>query len=221
MLQLSDKLIFSSGGNRICYVHPQDPNHCLKIIRPDRIPSLRRADKHFWSRLLPLDYYDENRVEHASLSFLHENHSHEIRQHLPKSYGMTLTDLGWAHETDLIRDESGLISETLEQYIWNHGIDIIASRCINSFKENWSLDTPSTRALIPHNIVLQRSKAEDRLILIDGFGRKPTFGKFIPKTNRRGLYQRRMNDFDARIKKLLRRKQTDTGPIGRLNNLKR
>lgn len=220
-IYLSNELIFSSGGNRICYHHPKHHDRCLKVLRPDRLPHQRRAAKHWLARLLPLSYYDENRVEYEALQYLHHTYSDTIRQHLPTSYGIKQTNHGWAHETTLVRDRDGLISQTLEQYIWENGLDQTAQDCIARFKKSWESETPNTRALIPHNMVIQRDDQDSCLILIDGFGRKPSLSRVKSNTSNAGLYKRRISDFDARIKKLIQRKAQNNGPTERLENLMR
>ncbi len=35
MLQLKTEEAFAKGGNRLCFVHPQDPSLCVKVRRPD------------------------------------------------------------------------------------------------------------------------------------------------------------------------------------------
>ena len=217
MLKLSHNKPFSSGGNRVCYRHPQAPDRCLKILRPDRSPEARRREKRFPANFRPLSYFDENITEMAVLRHLHQNFPEAIRRHLPESFGMVETDLGPAHATSLITDADGRISQTLEQYIWENGLDEVATRSIDSFKQNWSTSPPNTRDLIPHNLVFQRDNEHQQVFLIDGLGRKPSFsrrGKASPTR-----CKRRMADLDARIARLLHRKQTNTGPTERLNNL--
>jgi len=45
MITLKDKEPFTSGGNRLCFRHPANPERCLKVIRSDRTPAIRRAEK--------------------------------------------------------------------------------------------------------------------------------------------------------------------------------
>lgn len=221
MIRLNDQRPFASGGNRICYRHPADAKRCLKVLRPDRSPVLRRKEKKFPSNLRPLKYFDENQVELEALNFLHANYPEAVRRHLPQSFGMVQTDLGHAHATSLITDADGLISQTLEQYIWEHGLDDTVSQSIENFKDDWCTQPPKTRDLIPHNMVINDLGDETRLILIDGLGRKPRSTCFRFACTSRKRYQRRIQDFDQRIQRILHRKVTNTGPMERLNNLQR
>ncbi|HBR94048.1 MAG TPA: hypothetical protein DEA90_07775 [Opitutae bacterium] len=221
MLKISHNIPFGSGGNRICYRHPHHADRCLKVLRQDRTPELRRKEKKFPSNLRPLKYFDENLVELEVLNHLNTNYPEAIRRHIPQSFGMIETDLGLAHSTSLISDSDGLISQTLEQYIWKHGLDAAAERSIENFKDDWSIQPPPTRDLIPHNLVIKNLGDEMRLILIDGLGRKPRSANRWTAFTSRKRYQRRMKDFDQRIQLILHRKTTNTGPTERLNNLKR
>lgn len=217
MLELSAITPFSSGGNRICYRHPEHADRCLKVLRPDRTPTIRRSKKRFPSNLRPLSFFDENQNELEVLQHLHANYPKAIRKHLPESFGMVETDLGLAHETSLIVDDDGRISQTLEQYIWEFGLNEAAMQSIAAFKTDWSSSAPNTRDLIPHNMVLQDSGGSHHIILIDGLGRKPRFNR--PGKASKNRYLRRMNDLDARIQRLLHRKANNTGPTERLQNL--
>lgn len=217
MIHLNDQRPFASGGNRICYRHPQQKDRCLKILRPDRTPEIRRRKKRFPSNLRPLSCFDENLTELEALQHLHTHYPENIRQYLPNSYGITQTDLGPAHETSLIIDDNGKISQTLEQYIWEFGTNDIAVSAIEAFKENWRTQPPNTRDLIPHNMVIQQLGANHIIILIDGLGRKPRFGRKGQASTK--LCKRRFNDLDIRIQRLLQRKINNSCPTHRINNL--
>ncbi len=220
-IALQEQTAFGSGGNRLCYRHPSHPERCLKVARPDRTPEIRRAQKGFPANLRPLSTYDENLVEQQTLQYLHDNYPKQITAHLPKSYGIVETDLGSAHETDLICDANGLISQTLEQYVWDNGLNEIAEQAIDEFKANWSIQPPNTRDLIPHNFVIQIKNGNGHLILIDGYGRKPRLNLPFNTSMPSGRLKRRMQNFDKRTQLILERKASDTGPMDRINNLKR
>ena len=63
MLTLSKSSPFASGGNRDCYVHPLNPERCLKVIKKIRSPELRRAEKSFPANLRSLDSFNENSLK--------------------------------------------------------------------------------------------------------------------------------------------------------------
>lgn len=212
---------FASGGNRLCFRHPTNPERCLKVIRPDRTPVIRRAEKRFPANLRPLSVFDENRVEVAVLDYLHGNYPAQITKYLPRSFGLTETDLGAAHETELICDASGLISQTLEQYVWVNGLNPVVEQAIQTFKNDWAFEPPRTRDLIPHNFVVRLEDKNAHLMLIDGFGKKPSIEfPFADLLNSLRL-KRRFKNFDYRVQLITERKAANNGPMDRINNLKR
>lgn len=218
MIRLNNQRPFASGGNRICYRHPEQKDRCLKVLRPNCGPEIRRGKKSFPSNLRPLSYFDENLTEFEVLQYLHTHYPEQVRRHLPTSFGMTQTDLGPAHETSLVTDEDGKISQTLEQYIWEFGPNEIAVSALEAFKENWRIRPPNTRDLIPHNMVIQLFTENHKILLIDGLGRLSRFPLLNGPASAKRC-QRRFDDLDARIQRLLQRKINDTGPSLRLNNL--
>ena len=221
MIKLKDCEPFSSGGNRLCFRHPEHPDRCLKVIRPDRTPEIRRAEKKFPANLRPLSMYDENLIEVTMLDYLHGAYPQQIFQHLPRSFGLVETDLGTAHSTELICDANGWISQTLEQYIWENGLDQTVGQAIQSFKENWAIKPPHTRDLIPHNFVVRLEKQQAHLILIDGFGKKPWINFPFDDRVAKLRLKRRLQDFDYRIQLITERKAANNGPMHRINNVRR
>ncbi|WP_269526181.1 YrbL family protein [Coraliomargarita parva] len=218
-IQLSNTDYFSKGGNRLCYVSPETPNICLKVHQEHRTPELRRRRKSWWGRLKPLARYDENLQEYVSLGYLHSHLPHAARQHLPETYGLVSTDLGQAHATELIRDQDGKISQTIEQYIWENGMDSKIREALARFREAWLAGGAPTRDLLPHNLLLQLGQASNRIVLIDGYGRPEAWRpgpKFSPKHA-----AKRLKGLQRRIELVLERKASQEGPKGRLSNLNR
>ena len=221
VIVLGDQEPFASGGNRLCFRHPQNPEHCLKIIRSDRTPLIRRAEKRFPANLRPLSTYDENLVEILVLNYLHNNYPIQITRHLPRSFGLVETNLGTAHETELVCDADGRISQTLEQYIWENGMNSTVEKAIQIFKQDWSTKPPSTRDLIPHNFVVRLDEESTHLVLIDGFGKKPHIRFLFSDQLAKLRLKRRLKNFDSRIQLVMKRKAIGKGPMHRINNLKR
>ena len=221
IIVLEDQEPFASGGNRLCFRHPLNPKRCLKVIRPDRTPMIRRAEKQFPANLRPLSLFDENLAEVSVLNYLQSSYTTQITKHLPHSFGLIETDLGVAHETELICDADGLISQTLEQYIWKNGQDPIVERAIGNFKEDWAIQPPCTRDLIPHNFVVRLEEESVNLVLIDGFGKKPRMKLPFSEIFAKLQLKRRLKDFDHRVRLITERKVANNGPMSRISNLKR
>ena len=219
MIILRDTKPFSSGGNRVCHVHPANRQRCLKTFRPDRTPRARRTDKGFPSSLRPLSSFDENLAEANVIDFLRKHFPPEVLAHIPRSYGIVATDLGPAHETDLIRNEDGRISQTLEQHLWDFGLDPRAHHAIETFLDDWGRKPPKTRDLIPHNLVLRLTADAPTLILIDGLGRLTVSSRLYLQRRARMRYERRKTNFQQRIDKILRLKAAGSHPKERVGNL--
>lgn len=217
-IQLSQLEPFSKGGNRLCFVSPDDPNICLKVHQPERTPKLRRQRKSFPANLRPLVFFDENLQEHRSLQRHHNACPDAICRHLPATSGIVDTDLGNAHAMGLVRDENGLISQTIELYLWENGMDSRLTRALNAFRRDWMTAPPRSRDLLPHNLVLQLSADDSVIIIIDGYGRAPKSSFFGYASQRQT--ERRFSKLDARLKEVERRKQ-ENNPKERLQNLNR
>lgn len=211
---------FSKGGNRFCYVSPLDPSICLKVDQPHRSPNLRRERKSFLARLRPIRYFDENAQEAIALAELHKLVAGGKHPHLPRTFGLVETDLGWAHATDLVRDEDGRISQTLEMHLNSQGLSEEAVRAIREFKKAWLRTAPVTRELLPHNLLLRRGERESRLILIDGFGRKSLADR-LPRALRERKASARLQSMNLRIEKFLALKENKRELPRRLSNLRR
>lgn len=166
---------FSSGGNRLCFVDPNNPLCCIKIARPERAPERKRAEKSFPGNLRPLSYFDENISDLAVYQRVEKSIGHDAYQLMPKCYGYVETNLGRGLAFELIKDTDGQISMTLKQYVWLYGLNDALKPALNTFLHLWqSLGMPS-RNLLLHNIVVQQDNITQdpsiiRLVVIDGLG---------------------------------------------------
>lgn len=217
-IQLSKLEPFSKGGNRLCFVSPEDSNVCLKVHQVDRTPLLRRQQKSFPAKLRPLAFFDENQQEYASLKRHFDGFPASICSHLPKTFGIVDTDLGPAHAMELIRDVDGLISLTLELYVWNNGIDERITQALEDFKTDWLIAPPRSRDILPHNLVVQQSAEAANIIIIDGYGRKPKSSLLGVASKQKT--QERFDKLDQRLEEVIRRK-TENDPKARLESLNR
>lgn len=119
----------------------------------------------------------------------------------------------------LVRDDDGLISETVERYLWHHGLDDRLRAALDVFRRNWLQAAPVTRELLPHNLLLRRHGGGATIVLVDGFGRP---GRFLPPVFlRRRRAAARLRGLDARIELVLQRRQAGEDPKERIGHLKR
>ena len=218
IVKLQDFEPFSQGGNRLCFVHPDRADVCVKVDQVDKTPELKRRRKGWIAFLRPLRHYDENYQESHALRQLHR-HYPAITQHLPLSYGLVSTDQGVAHSMQLIRDDDGLISATIERYLWEHGNDLLSAQAIDEFKRNWLQASPPSRDLLPHNLLIQKLGSGARLVLVDGYGRpsRLRFPRWIMRRRTIG----KLRKLDRRIADVLQKKRMGEVPKRRVGILKR
>lgn len=162
---------FGIGGRRLCFVHPNDPKKCVKVLRQDSLRTVRLKGK---LRFIP-DYlqrpYDNNRHEMRELLFLQRRLGDEMGYHLPRCYGMTPTDIGPGLVLDLVRDYDGTISRSIRELI-SLGYDLARLRpAFDEFGEFLARHLVLTRKLCDHNLVVSMDELGPRaMYLIDGFG---------------------------------------------------
>lgn len=167
MLVLSDKVSFARGGRRVCYVHPEDPSRCIKVLRDDGdrftktgrtiVPAIFRSE------------YDNNEDERRSLDRLARRLGDDYR-HLPRCFGYAETDIGRGLVLDLLRDADGRISLSLRQAM-QEGIGMEAIRSAYKEMANYFVSRGVvTRGILDHNLIAQQTPDGVRLVLIDGFG---------------------------------------------------
>ena len=102
MIILSDIAPFAEGGNRKCFVHPDNPNKCLKVVHQGLLEKIKK-NKPWYKRARSLESFDDNlREENAYQQKAIINGDANIWDHLAKWYGMKETDIGMASETELV-----------------------------------------------------------------------------------------------------------------------
>lgn len=170
---------FAQGGNRLCFVHPDYFDRCIKVRRPDFTLEDRRRKKGFPKNLKPLSSFDDNLEEYHVMNQLASRFSDEVFEHVSRCFGFEDTDLGKGLTSELVRDYSDKVSHTMKQYIWDYGYTEELQKAVNVFCEFWErLGVPS-RDLLLHNIVVQMDDEINirRLVVIDGLGSS----NFLPK----------------------------------------
>ncbi|AHF91650.1 PhoP regulatory network protein YrbL [Opitutaceae bacterium TAV5] len=214
---------FAYGGNRTCHVHPADPALCVKVALPDRTPELKRAGAPWPKRLRPLDAFDENREEREQLAAIGERVSSAERHRFPVWHGSVMTNLGPGGVTTLYRDADGNISHTLEWHIWEEGLSERIREIVNRFEAFWIRETPPSRALLLHNILLvQPDSRPAYLAVIDGLGYASFFQpERLVKGLARKKAARQLRDFHRRIDLLVRHRSGEIGGNDVVRHLRR
>lgn len=214
-LSLSSRAAFAKGGNRLCFVHPQYPDRCIKVRRPDFTLEDLRRKKGFPKSLLPLKYFDDNLEEYQVLSDLAERHGEAVFELLSRCYGFEETDLGPGLTLELIRDADGRISQTLKAQIWFEGFTPDCKAAVEDFCSRWQAMLIPSRDLLLHNLLVQKDASGKvfRILAIDGLG-SPNIIPFtwLPAPLRAAKVGRKLTNLQQRIEQLLAKKARGEDP---------
>lgn len=205
-LELRNLKPFGRGGNRLCFVHPQHSDRCIKVRRPDFTLEQLRRSKGFPKSLRPLSSFDDNAEEYRTIQLFERLHGKKIYRHLSRYYGFEETDLGPGLTSELIRDANGKISYSLKQYILEQGLTDSAKNAINELCDFWEANAIPSRALLLHNVVVQQDDQGQatRLVVIDGLGSPNLIpAHWLPKAVQKSKTRKKLVDFRQRIKRLL------------------
>ena len=185
MIDLDGLTPFAEGGNRKCFIHPDKPDRCLKVIHPGLLQKIRN-NKPWYKRFRSLESFDDNlREEVAYKQKALRSSNPKIWKHLAKWYGKTETSLGIASETELIKNDNQ-IAETLESYLFKNGLTDEIKDSIENFHHWLRNNLVLTKNLIPHNLVLKKENNSLNIKIIDGLGSQafipfPSYSKFFAK----------------------------------------
>ncbi len=95
MLTLTDDLLIGSGRHRQCFRHPTDNSRCVKVFFDGFSKEFIREQKYY------------KRLQHTPAVF----------EHIPRYYGEFATNRGEGSVFDLIEDDDGAVSRTLDSYL--------------------------------------------------------------------------------------------------------
>ncbi|MCG8313041.1 MAG: PhoP regulatory network YrbL family protein [Pseudomonadales bacterium] len=214
-LVLTNTAPFAQGGNRLCFVHPNNPNRVIKVRRPDLPLEQKRARKGFPKRYLPLSNFDDNAEENRVMQTLDRLFGPKLYALVSKSFGFIETDMGAGLMSELIRDDSSKISHTLKQYIWENGVDRQCQAALNQFANSWLKLAVPSRDLLLHNIVVQKNADAqiERLVVIDGIGSPNIIpSHWLPYSMRKKKAQKKLDNLAERIQVLLNQRGEDKFP---------
>lgn len=172
MLLLKALAPFAQGGNRLCYIHPEFHDRCVKVRRPDFSLEERRRRKGFPKNLRPLSSFDDSLEEFNVMRELDQMFGPALYTHVSRCFGFEETDMGRGLVSELICDDNRRISQTLKKLIWDEGITPEIEVAVQAFADFWISHGVPSRDLLLHNVVAQRAEsgAIRRLVVIDGLG---------------------------------------------------
>jgi len=185
MIDLSNATPFAEGGNRKCFVHPNNKDRCLKVIHPGIVEKIKKS-KPWYKKLRSSDSFDDNLREQAAYNQKAlKNENQDLWIHLAKWYGMTETSIGMASETELVRNGEE-IAETLESYLFREGLTCEINESIEDFHLWLRKHLILTKNLIPHNLVIKKENDGMIIKIIDGLGSQafvplPSYSNFFAK----------------------------------------
>ena len=155
---------FATGTASLCYVHPDNPDLCLKVQKPEKLHKrnfLRRlpsAIYHYTENVKNADAYRQKAVRHGGA---------RIWEHLPRLHGWQNTDIGLGLVSDYYSTPDGRPAPTLRGLLHAHGMTRELNLAIADFTDFLHDMQVLTRRINLRNLVYAR---DGRLKLIDDVG---------------------------------------------------
>ena len=205
MLNLDGLNPFAQGSNRFCFIHPTDPNVCLKVIRPENIE--RRFNRQsalkkcLGKKRLNDNFQEAAAYQQSAIRLLvAAGAQSQAWLHLPEFFGSVATSMGPANASELIRCANGRIAPTLETLLKNNGYTPTLKSAVERFTFWLKTHGILTRNLLPHNLVLSDRSGTPELFLVDGLGAPQAQNQLARLGRWRQHYiSRKSKRFDQRI----------------------
>lgn len=153
MIELKPEAMIGKGLHRECYIHPEDPSRCIKVV-------VLRGE-------------EETRREQAYYKFLQKR---QIPwDMLPKFYGVEATSMGLGAVFDLVRDDDGEVGQTFAYYFestslteHNYSGLLTSLQMLKAYLFRYNI---ITMTLKPKNIIFQRQTEQaGKAVIIDNIG---------------------------------------------------
>ena len=169
MINLQGIRPFAEGGNRICYIHPDDKTLCLKISKPEVVKKMRQ-NAPWYKKLRPEKSFDDNfREERAYQQKAIKENPQKIWNHLAKWYAFVETNKGLASCTELITNNDE-VALNLEEYLFSMGRTSEIEKALKEFEIFLKETKLLTKNIIPHNLAVKEDDYGLSLKIIDGLG---------------------------------------------------
>jgi len=184
IVDLSELKPLFHGGNRIVYIHPENPDLLIKVPHWRTVDNFNKKNLGWKKRFkllgggLPQSYREFFEYMRLNLTAI------EDMPHIFASAGMIRTSLGWGHVVQAERDERGNYAPTLASII--HEPEKY-EQALAEFLA-WVEDTPTVCTnLEPWNLVLAWRHGKNELVSIDGIGDRSfvPFRAYFPSLNKR------------------------------------
>ena len=169
MISLEEVNPFAEGGNRVCYIHPDNKSLCLKISKPE-VAKKMRSNAPWYKKLRPERSFDDNYREKSAYQqrAIKEN-PQKIWRHLAKWYEFVETSKGLASCTELITNNDE-VALNLEEYLFSKGRTTEIDEALKEFEIFLKETKLLTKNIIPHNLAVKENDSGLTLKIIDGLG---------------------------------------------------
>tara|TARA_B100001778_G_scaffold18141_1_gene13636 strand:- start:1513 stop:2148 length:636 start_codon:yes stop_codon:yes gene_type:complete len=169
MINLEGVRPFAEGGNRVCYIHPNNKSLCLKISKQQVVKKMR-SDAPWYKKLRSEQSFDDNyREERAYQQRAVKENPQKIWRHLAKWYEFVETSKGLASCTELIRNNDK-VAINLEEYLFSKGRTSEINEALKEFEMFLKETKLLTKNIIPHNLAVKETDSGLTLKIIDGLG---------------------------------------------------
>ena len=169
MINLEGVRPFAEGGNRVCYVHPDNKNLCLKISKPEVVKKMR-SNAPWYKKLRSEQSFDDNfREERAYQQRAVKENPQKIWRHLARWHEFVETSKGLASCTELITNNDK-VALNLEEYLFSKGRTSEINDALKEFEMFLKETKLLTKNIIPHNLAVKENDSGLTLKIIDGLG---------------------------------------------------
>ena len=169
MINLEGVRPFAEGGNRVCYIHPNNKNLCLKISKQEVIKKIR-SNAPWYKKLRSEKSFDDNfREERAYQQRAVKENPQKIWRHLAKWHEFVETSKGLASCTELITNNDK-VALNLEEYLFSKGRTSEINIALKEFEMFLKETKLLTKNIIPHNLAVKENDSGLTLKIIDGLG---------------------------------------------------
>ena len=169
MINLEGVRPFAEGGNRVCYIHPDNKNLCLKISKQEVIKKIR-SNAPWYKKLRPEKSFDDNfREERAYQQRAVKENPQKIWRHLARWHEFVETSKGLASCTELITNNDK-VALNLEEYLFSKGRNSEINIALKEFEMFLKETKLLTKNIIPHNLAVKENDSGLSLKIIDGLG---------------------------------------------------
>ena len=154
MLRLQEAQPFAKGSHRLVYVHPHNPDLCIKVPSRPLDPLCRKAQRR----------------ELRDWAWLQRWGRKVWFDRIPTIEGVVSTDLGDGIVSRLYRDESGRIATSLVQTLRAEGLSPSLAQAIDEIEEWLRRHRLPTWDTAPYNMIAVRSGGDRwTLFIIEGW----------------------------------------------------